>query len=225
MRKMSCLFYYCTKRTYFYAFLFLYRFFGNSSDHGMISSSKSAVSLFPVILVSMYSIYSYGFRPFIFALSIMLYAAPLALAPLMLLGCNHQNTWFLMPFKLEFSIFKSSCKKPEAISFIIKHLDSITWSIGKNKQAMIQDIHVELRCNDQSKTINLFSHVTKLFGNIDIFDFIGINNHSMFSNKILRFCLEQEIWWSISKSITSLLLSRITDRKVFSSSRIKAFCL
>ena len=195
MRKMSCLFYYCTKRTYFYAFLFLYRFFGNSSDHGMISSSKSAVSLFPVILVSMYSIYSYGFRPFIFALSIMLYAAPLALAPLMLLGCNHQNTWFLMPFKLEFSIFKSSCKKPEAISFIIKHLDSITWSIGKNKQAMIQDIHVELRCNNQSKTINLFSHVTKLFGNIDIFDFIGINNHSRFSNKILRFCLEQEIWW------------------------------
>lgn len=81
---MSCLFYCCTKRTYFYAFLFLYRFFGNSSDHGMIFSSKSAVSLFPVILVSMYSIYSYGFRPFIFALSIMLYAAPLALAPLML---------------------------------------------------------------------------------------------------------------------------------------------
>ena len=58
---MSCLFYCCTKRTYFYAFLFLYRFFDNSSDHGMISSSKSAVSLFPVILVSMYSIYSYGF--------------------------------------------------------------------------------------------------------------------------------------------------------------------
>lgn len=61
MKKMSCLFYCCTKRTYFYAFLFLYRFFDNSSDHGMISSSKSAVSLFPVILVSMYSIYSYGF--------------------------------------------------------------------------------------------------------------------------------------------------------------------
>ena len=36
MKKMSCLFYCCTKRTYFYAFLFLYRFFGNSSDHGMI---------------------------------------------------------------------------------------------------------------------------------------------------------------------------------------------
>ena len=85
---MSCLFYCCTKRTYFYAFLFLYRFFGNSSDHGMIFSSKSAVSLFPVILVSMYSIYSYGFRPFIFALSIMLYAAPLALAPLMLFSTS-----------------------------------------------------------------------------------------------------------------------------------------
>lgn len=70
---------------------------------------------------------------------------------------------------------------------------SFTALFGKNKQAMIQDIHVELRCNNQSKTINLFSHVTKLFGNIDIFDFIGINNHSRFSNKILRFCLEQEI--------------------------------
>ena len=90
---MSCLFYCCTKRTYFYAFLFLYRFFGNSSDHGMIFSSKSAVSLFPVILVSMYSIYSYGFRPFIFALSIMLYAAPLALAPLMLF----ENRKFFLP--------------------------------------------------------------------------------------------------------------------------------
>lgn len=55
---MSCLFYCCTKRTYFYAFLFLYRFFGNSSDHGMISSSKSAVSLFPVILVSISAKYS-----------------------------------------------------------------------------------------------------------------------------------------------------------------------
>ncbi len=93
MKKMSCLFYCCTKRTYFYAFLFLYRFFGNSSDHGMIFSSKSAVSLFPVILVSMYSIYSYGFRPFIFALSIMLYAAPLALAPLMLF----ENRKFFLP--------------------------------------------------------------------------------------------------------------------------------
>ena len=95
MKKMSCLFYCCTKRTYFYAFLFLYRYFGNSSDHGMIFSSKSAVSLFPVILVSMYSIYSYGFRPFIFALSIMLYAAPLALAPLMLF----ENRKFLEVFK------------------------------------------------------------------------------------------------------------------------------
>ena len=51
------------------------------------------VSLFPVILVSMYSIYSYGFRPFIFALSIMLYAAPLALAPLMLF----ENRKFFLP--------------------------------------------------------------------------------------------------------------------------------
>ena len=46
-----------------------------------------------VILVSMYSIYSYGFRPFIFALSIMLYAAPLALAPLMLF----ENRKFFLP--------------------------------------------------------------------------------------------------------------------------------
>ena len=70
---------------------------------------------------------------------------------------------------------------------------SFTALFGKNKQAMIQDIHAELRCNNQSKTINLFSHVTKLLGNINIFDFIGIDNHSRFSNKILRFCLVQEI--------------------------------
>ena len=38
---------------------------------------------------------------------------------------------------------------------------SFTALFGKNKQAMIQDIRVELRCNNQSKTINLFSHVTK----------------------------------------------------------------
>ena len=99
------------------------------------------------------------------------------------------------------------------------------WKISKTKQAMIQDSHAELRCNNQSKIINLFSHVTKLLGNINIFDFISIDNHSRFSNKILRFCLEQEIrWWSISKSITSLLLS-MTGIKIFSSSRIKAFCL
>lgn len=70
---------------------------------------------------------------------------------------------------------------------------SFTALFSKNKQAMIQDIHVELRCKNQSKTINLFSHVTKLLGNINIFDFIGIDNHSRFSNKILRFCLVQEI--------------------------------
>ena len=45
------------------------------------------------------------------------------------------------------------------------------WKISKNKQAMIQDIHAELRCNNQSKIINLFSHVTKLLGNINIFWF------------------------------------------------------
>ena len=100
------------------------------------------------------------------------------------------------------------------------------WKISKNKQAMIQDSHAELRCNNRIKIINLFSHVTKLLDNINIFDFISIDNHSRFSNKILRFCLEQEIWWwSISKSITSLLLSMMTGRKAFSSSRIKAFCL
>lgn len=100
------------------------------------------------------------------------------------------------------------------------------WKISKNKQAMIQDIHAELRCNNQSKIINLFSHVTKLLGNINIFDFIIIDKHSRFSNKILKFCLEQKIRWrSISKSITSLLLSMMTGIKIFSSSRIKAFCL
>ena len=60
-------------------------------------------------------------------------------------------------------------------------------------EAMIQDIHAELRCNNQSKIINLFSHVTKLLGNINIFDFIIIDKHSRFSNKILKFCLEQKI--------------------------------
>ena len=75
----------------------------------------------------------------------------------------------------------------------LKNLLNRHYDPTKPNVAMIQDIHAELRCNNQSKTINLFSHVTKLLGNINIFDFIGIDNHSRFSNKILIFCLVQEI--------------------------------
>lgn len=90
--KTSC-FFYCTKRTYHYAFLSLYNVFGNRFDHGMISSSRSSVNFFSAILVRIYSIYSYGFSLFIFALSMILYAAPLAFAPLILF----ENRKFFRP--------------------------------------------------------------------------------------------------------------------------------
>ena len=90
--KTSC-FFYCIKRTYHYAFLSLYNVFGNRFDHGMISSSRSSVNFFPAILVRIYSIYSYGFSLFIFALSMILYAAPLAFAPLILF----ENRKFFRP--------------------------------------------------------------------------------------------------------------------------------
>lgn len=90
--KTSC-FFYCTKRTYHYAFLSLYNVFGNRFDHGMISSSRSSVNFFPAILVRIYSIYSYGFSLFIFALSMILYAAPLAFVPLILF----ENRKFFRP--------------------------------------------------------------------------------------------------------------------------------
>lgn len=91
---------------------------------------------------------------------------------------------------------------------------------------MIQDIHAELRCNNQSKIINLFSHVTKLLGNINIFDFIIIDKHSRFSNKILKFCFGTENTMTVNIKINNIITFINDDRnKNIFFSRIKAFCL
>ena len=77
----------------------------------------------------------------------------------------------------EFSVFKSPDKQPETIAFIIEDLDTVSCSVGKDKETVIKDIHFEMTVDYQCQPINRFSHINIMAGNIDVFDFISIDDH------------------------------------------------
>ena len=47
----------------------------------------------------------------------------------------------------------------------------------KDKETVIEDIHFEMTVDYQCQPINRFSHIDIMIGNIDVFDFISIDDH------------------------------------------------
>ena len=97
--------------------------------------------------------------------------------PTELTGSDGSCQWFLRFLDFEFSMFKSLDEQPEAVAFIIENLDAISWSVGKDKKAVIKDIHLELGMHNECQPIYRLAHIHEMRWNVDILDFISVDDH------------------------------------------------
>ena len=97
--------------------------------------------------------------------------------PTELTGSDGSCQWFLRFLDFEFSMFKSLDEQPEAVAFIIENLDAISRSVGKDKKAVIKDIHLELGMHNECQPIYRLAHIHEMRWNVDILDFISVDDH------------------------------------------------